>query len=460
VNHDEFLQLVYDHFRREDAWPRVRELQVPLRGRVNVRLLAAEIGPDLVVCEDGTDGVCFLRLEALARCASAHQDIEAFLAAVRFIAQRFIEHGPAPVTSEALARSLKLDSRAVRRLGLILFRDSGSWMGGGNFQPDGSTFSINPREPAMFFEDVRTLDGLFEISRRVAEEEIATARARFGPRGNQGMAPEDESLANGSPRDHMKVLISWSGDRSHKLAILFHDWLPSVIQAVQPYVSSENIQKGTRWPIELAGELEQTDFGILCIVPNNLDAPWLNFEAGALSKIVKKARVVPLLFGGRPSALAGHPLGQFQAAVFEKSDVLKTLKSMNELLGSTGLSEKRLEAVFEQWWPKLVQDVEAVSHDDDSAVAPRLDRPSSLPAAELSETEQKILAMWAKRDADLTLLATHVVGVLGISEQQARFYLDELTKKKYLHDLHAMGRPTKYTITHKGREFLVRANLT
>jgi TIR domain-containing protein len=457
VNHNEFLQLVYDHFHREDAWPRVRELQVPLRGRVNVRLLAAEIGTDLVVCEDGQDGVCFLRLEGLARCASAHQDIETFLAAVRFIAQRFIELDPAPVTSEALASSLKLDSRAVRRLGLILFRDSGSWMGGGSFQPDGSAFSINPREPAIFFEHVRTLDELFEISRRVSQEEIATARARFGQRGNQGMAVEDESLANGSPREHMKVLISWSGDRSQKLATVLHDWLPSVIQAVQPYVSSESIQKGTRWPIELAEQLEQTDFGILCIVPNNLDAPWLNFEAGALSKIVKKARVVPLLFGVPLSALAGGPLGQFQAAVFEKSEVLKTLKSMNELLGSTSLSEKRLEAVFEQWWPKLVREVEDVPPDK---VSSPLDQPISEPTSELSAAEQKILAIWAKRDPDLKLYETHVAGALGISEQEARFYLDELTNRKYLHGLLGMGRPTQYMIAHKGREFLVRAKLT
>jgi len=458
VKHDEFLQLVYDHFRRVDAWPRVRELQVPLRGRVNVRLLAAKIGPDLVVCEDGDEGVCFLRLAGLARCAGAEQGIETFLAALRFVAQGFIEHGTTPVTSEALARGLPLDSHAVRRLGLILFRESGSWMGGGNYQPDGSTFAVNPREPAMFFENVRTLDEYFEISRRVVDEEVATARARFGPRGNQGMAPEDDSPANEYPREHMNVLISWSGERSHRLALILHKWLPSVIPAVRPYVSSENIQKGTRWPIALAEQLEATDVGILCIVPNNLDAPWLNFEAGALSKSVR-ARVVPLLFGLRLSALDGHPLGQFQAAVFEKGDVLKTLRSMNELLGATGLREKRLDAVFEQWWPKLLQDVAAVPPDDDVAVAPGPDQPSSPPAPDLSTDEQSILAIWAKREADLKLLATHVVGVLGMSEQRAKFYLDRLVEKDYLHDLHGMGRPTTYMITQRGREFLIGANL-
>ena len=53
----------------------------------------------------------------------------------------------------------------------------------------------------------------------------------------------------------MKVFISWSGENSHKVATALHDWLPYIIQAVKPFMSSGDILKGERWTDVLAREL-------------------------------------------------------------------------------------------------------------------------------------------------------------------------------------------------------------
>lgn len=96
----------------------------------------------------------------------------------------------------------------------------------------------------------------------------------------------------------MKVFISWSGERSRAVADVLRRWLPSVLQAVRPYFSPDDVAKGARWSSEIAKELEASAIGILVVSPENQDAPWLLFEAGALAKNLERSKVCPLLFGG------------------------------------------------------------------------------------------------------------------------------------------------------------------
>jgi hypothetical protein len=62
------------------------------------------------------------------------------------------------------------------------------------------------------------------------------------------------------------------------------EWLSSTLPGVEPFVSSEDIEKGQRWNVSISKELEACSFGILFVTRENQSAPWLVFEAGALSK--------------------------------------------------------------------------------------------------------------------------------------------------------------------------------
>lgn len=150
----------------------------------------------------------------------------------------------------------------------------------------------------------------------------------------------------------MKVFISWSGETSFEVAKILKEWIPCVIQDIQPYFSSEDIDKGARWSTDIAKELESASFGILCVTKDNLESQWLNFEAGALSKAIDKSKVCPLLFKLKPSDVSNSPLLQFQMANVEQDDIFKLFKSINASL-EDGLDKARLEKVFNTFWPEM-----------------------------------------------------------------------------------------------------------
>lgn len=65
----------------------------------------------------------------------------------------------------------------------------------------------------------------------------------------------------------MKIFISWSGERSQKIAELFKDWIQCVIQAAKPWISSHDVDRGALWYTEISKTLADSQFGILCLTP-------------------------------------------------------------------------------------------------------------------------------------------------------------------------------------------------
>jgi hypothetical protein len=146
----------------------------------------------------------------------------------------------------------------------------------------------------------------------------------------------------------MKVFISWSGQKSLAVAQVLRDELPSLINDVEPFVSSEDIEKGAAWFQKIATELEQSSFAIICVTPENLQSRWLHFEAGALVGRFSQTRVAPLLIELDNSAVS-QPLAGMQLTRFEKDEFLKLLNSINRTTPKP-LAETVLAKVFERAW--------------------------------------------------------------------------------------------------------------
>ena len=149
----------------------------------------------------------------------------------------------------------------------------------------------------------------------------------------------------------MKIFISWSGTRSKFIADALREWLPNVLQSLNPFCSTQDIASGSRGLIKIANELEEASVGIVCLTPENRLKPWILFEAGALSKL-KEGYVCTLLHDLEPSNVE-PPLGQFQHSRADENGFATLVRDINDLCGVTKLPAERMNKAIATWWPQL-----------------------------------------------------------------------------------------------------------
>lgn len=256
----------------------------------------------------------------------------------------------------------------------------------------------------------------------------------------------------------MRVFLSWSGETSHTLATILHEWLPTVLQFVDPWMSSEDITKGARWDREIGETLEKTSYCIVCVTPGVQREPWVNFEAGAVAKIVSQSYVSALLLGVSAEELGGLPLSMFQFTRFNKADVLKLLRSINKAHRSS-VPSKQLKTGLDYSWAALREKVEGI---DLSGVEDRGN------GTQEHEGESEILDDLAEQI--LVLVATNGVGYEPTAGQVAahvdeevivaQYHLDRLVKSGLLRSIDLdWGGETTYGITQSGRAYVVENRL-
>lgn len=148
------------------------------------------------------------------------------------------------------------------------------------------------------------------------------------------------------------VFISWSGELSRRYAELLSEWLPRVIQAVDPFFSSDDIDKGSFWFGEITKKLNEATIGLICLTKENKNKPWILFEAGALNKGLTASRVCPILIDLEAKDVDA-PISKFQATKMSKDDMYKLLKTINNLLGDDKLSSTILEETFSDTWDRF-----------------------------------------------------------------------------------------------------------
>ncbi len=122
---------------------------------------------------------------------------------------------------------------------------------------------------------------------------------------------------------------------SKDVATVWRNLVKETFDSVEPFMSEENIGAGERGLAKIAKELAGTSFGIIVVTQENQNSPWLNYEAGALSKDVddETVRVAPSLVDFERKTDVTGPIGQFQASLLNREGVEYILVEIAKVVG-------------------------------------------------------------------------------------------------------------------------------
>lgn len=107
--------------------------------------------------------------------------------------------------------------------------------------------------------------------------------------------------------------------------------------------------RGSIWFSEIGAAINSVNNGIVCLTKENLTAPWILFEAGALARNFGSNRVCTFLIDVKPKDVS-DPLAQFNHTLPTKESMFQLVKTLNERLEGSKLSDTMLQREFDLNW--------------------------------------------------------------------------------------------------------------
>lgn len=147
------------------------------------------------------------------------------------------------------------------------------------------------------------------------------------------------------------IFISWSGEKSQKIAIAFQRWIDKYFN-FNIWLSCKEIVLGKAWDPQIQEALKKADVGVFFITKENVFAPWINFEAGGISKgdPEKNVCIVKIDINDIPKE---SPLFHYQSCMFNKEGIFNLL---NKVLRNDSLPDDSFKILFENYWGELYKE--------------------------------------------------------------------------------------------------------
>lgn len=255
------------------------------------------------------------------------------------------------------------------------------------------------------------------------------------------------------------VFIGWSGPLSGRTAQLLKWFIDITFGDDTAFVSSQDIRSGEMWFDVVRTALAGARFAILCLTKDNLSAPWLHFESGAISaaslaaadKSFKKPRVCSICVDFNDMSLVRPPLSFFQNRLMNKSEIFDLMTDINLAL-PTRRSEKNLEHLLNTHWESVdkgVREAQAQLPPQIPQIASTQDGAAAAEIATRLETIEALLRVPTKRDFDAKLshgLLSNPITEQSVIDYSTWKFPNLLPSRTWNARLVADLNPHKYTI--------------
>ena len=146
------------------------------------------------------------------------------------------------------------------------------------------------------------------------------------------------------------VFFIWSGARSEEISLALRDLLQNAVQGPK-YYHSEDIPGGSLWRYALQETITASDFGVVCLTPENRTARWPHFETGLIAQAGGEEKVVPYLYDLEPADVEA-PLGDLQPRRATRADTLRLAHQIGDLRPNH--NPEAIEQIFQEFaWERF-----------------------------------------------------------------------------------------------------------